>query len=315
MRIFLRLMMLTAFFMLITGCTETKNSVKDTGPGNDLTQDIAGDTTAPGEDVGWRDIVDVPDYGHDICGPGEDVQSAEDVGWCDIVPEDIQPGFDTCDDVNGCQDTHVNDPGTTDSGIKDVIVDIPPGPRAGECKSSQDCGGHDCVNLTKIDFHVCLHDMPSKATECKNFNIDECCSLMDCTDPYPGCYYMNHINFYGGMQMQKHNICVSDECMHDNDCDKKDNDGNAVPGLCLPAGVNGWPKTRCVTDYCARFGGCGAGEYCRVMLAPCASGYYIGSFCASPNTCETNKDCKNGEQCIGDVKTGKTICQMVYCPA
>lgn len=308
MRIFLKLMIFAVLSMSITACSKEKSEILDTGAQSDAMQDSV-DNQENNKDV-KQDTT-----------PTEDVHVVQDVKQDtradDMAGHDIPP--DSCINDYGQEEvTQVTDVPPTDPGTpEDIVTDVPPIQKSGECKGPQDCNNHACVNLEKIDFHVCLQQTPTELTGCtgsQKSDLDECCNSADCKDKGSGCYYINPINFYGGMPIQEHNICIADECTTDKDCDKKDSKGNPVPGLCLPAGVNGWPRTRCIVDYCARFNGCDKGSYCRAMIAPCGDGAYMDSFCASSDTCETNQDCKDGKRCTGDVKTGKTQCKKVFCP-
>ncbi len=323
MRNFLNVILFSGLFLLMISCS-TIGSKTDTGNGNDVINDAAGEDVqtppdvrtdmdanevSPGADVPAGEDVTMP-IDNIICDDSWDIHDNQDAN--EVSPDaDVPAGEDVTMPIDNC----ICDPGQDISQPGDLPADTTPPPRPGECVGKDDCGGHKCVNIKSINFHVCTQDTPQEFTQCgpPKSDLDECCSSADCDAG--GCYKTTPINYMGGMPVSPHKMCIADECHKDSDCNKKDNRGNVIPGLCLPAGINGWPKTRCVVNDCAAFGGCKEGSYCRLMTAPCSPGTYMGSFCASPNTCETNKDCKNGEECIGDTKTGTTKCKVVYCPA
>ena len=314
-----------ALSLVVMGCSSTVVKGEDQGKdtSKDVVEEKGGDVTGELQEVSKElpeDSIGGQDTAADLAeDEGKDSLEVQD------VPEDMA-GDEGIVEVQ--EDTEVVDTGkdegkevpqdTAEETVEEVgsEVEVQEPKRTGECHSSSDCGGHECQELT-IGWHVCLQDMPQEFTECKppKTEMDECCSSKDC-DEGAGCYKTYPINFYGGPAPgEPFKICIADECHEDSDCQRKSSDDQGmVPGLCLPPGVNGWPKTRCVTNYCERFGGCGEGEYCRLMKAPCANVYY-GAFCASPKTCETDADCPQGQQCVGDTKTGKTVCKTVYCPA
>ena len=246
---------------------------------------------ATGDEITGVDVRDVENT--------EEVSDVKDIPYDDLSVEDVKDVAEDSQDVSSSDAQDVQE--------EEVVVPL----RKGECKSSQDCDGHECVKLS-IGWHVCLSDMPEEFTSCKppKDPRDECCSSKDCENG-AGCYRTKPITGYGTVPTDPFKFCIADECKEDSDCDSSI---DKLPGLCLPAGLSGWPKTKCTRNYCAKFGGCKAGEYCRIIPGPCNKKYIMGAFCASPKTCETDDDCKDGKQCVGDTNTGRTICRRMVCP-
>jgi hypothetical protein len=181
----------------------------------------------------------------------------------------------------------------------------------GECSSSADCGGRDCVRVPDRPggYWLCMDPLPGEAAECSSPGLDECCRSSECTaGDEGGCYFFEDVVCAGGVDSGLHNQCFYTRCRSDGDCGSK--------AVCVPAGALGLPRNTCVIARCAVASDCAdrQGAYCRPFMTLCCPAKPAGFFCVDPAVCKTDEDCP-GDQlfCIGDTETGWAVCMPGFC--
>jgi hypothetical protein len=193
--------------------------------------------------------------------------------------------------------------------VHDMDGEIPP-TEHGECRTSADCGGRDCVRIPDEPggYWTCVDAPSDEATGCTTPELDECCTSAECTGGEDGGCYFAEAQFCGGPYMQPHNQCFYTQCRSDGDC---------TGGMaCIPAGVYGFVRNTCAYAGCRVQEDCAArpGGYCKPFRNPCCTSQLQGLYCADPAVCETDEDCTDYNTCIPGYDTIWAECTMMACP-
>lgn len=218
---------------------------------------------------------------------------------------------------DGQADIPIDEP--RDSGTDEEAGDVPEDQwqepdseieHHGECTSSTDCDGRECVRVPDVPggYRVCADPPRAEAEECTSSDFDECCTSEDCTGGEDGgCYYTEDPGCYGPV-MPPYNRCYYTQCHADMDC------GEGM--ICIREGVLGLLRNTCVLHSCRSQLDCDEmpGGYCKPFFDPCCSPRLSAFACVDPSVCETDGDCPEGQSCIPDASTGWAYCDMVVCP-
>jgi hypothetical protein len=178
----------------------------------------------------------------------------------------------------------------------------------GDCSTNADCPSGSCIELAPGGWKTCA-SLPSEATQCTMPAPpirDQCCSSADCGSGR--CYAASSVPYCAGAPMPEYNVCLSDQCMSDDDCIHD----NPDPWICFPAGAYGYPTTTCRTAFCRTNADCTAasGGICAPIQNPCCTVPY-GLACVYPGGCMSDQDCApdGTESCTIDPLTGIATCQ------
>lgn len=177
----------------------------------------------------------------------------------------------------------------------------------GDCHTDADCPDGKCVEITPGGFHVC-QTPPVKTTTCAS-DLDQCCADKPCPNNEP-CYQGPLVPFCGGVQMEPHNQCATDQCAQDADC--------APDQICGLAGTLGRLIRACVPAACKVDADCTAlpGGLCAPVQSPCC-GSVTGLYCVYPGAggCRSDADCAAGKYCDVDGKQATCHDGTPICPA
>ena len=243
-------------------------------------------------------------------------------GWC-VCEDDRDTAFDATSDASSTDaaatDGAVADAAdaSTDLGASDGesdMTDAADMPRQrGVCTDDADCPGQydTCVVIGGDDstgYHACQTDEVFEPG-CGQINPpDQCCTHTDCNGNDPDAVCVTGPIFYcGGIAPVPANVCLTDECNLDSDCQDRQ--------VCVPARVFGEPVARCVSAVCEIDADCDArsGGECRPFTDPC-SNRFAGFWCTyDDSVCRTSRDCSNGEHCSPGMD-GNTSCQVFEPP-
>ncbi|MBI5491043.1 MAG: hypothetical protein HY905_27175 [Deltaproteobacteria bacterium] len=227
--------------------------------------------------------------GYDDGGAADDTAATDD----GAASDDASPADDVAstDDGSPPDDAAADDAGPTESG---------------ECRTSADCGGRDCVRVPDEPggYWVCRAEPPPEATGCLG-EWDQCCNSSECTErPDGGCYLGT---VCAGPYIEQ-NVCRYDECTTAADCNA------STYGVCLPRDVRGAARNECLYGTCRVAADCSAapGGFCAPLDDPCCPGP-TGFHCIYPGRCRSDADCTDGMSCVPD-PAGGTRCDFAACP-
>jgi hypothetical protein len=168
----------------------------------------------------------------------------------------------------------------------------------GDCTYDIDCPGGACLEVTPGGFRVC-QTPPMKATTCGS-DLDQCCTDKPCPNNEP-CYTGPLVPYCGGVPMEPHNQCATDQCAQDADC--------APSQICVLAGTLGRLIRACVPAACKVDADCTAlpGGLCAPVQSPCC-GSVAGLYCVYPAAggCRRDADCSPNQYC--DVDGNQATC-------
>jgi hypothetical protein len=165
-----------------------------------------------------------------------------------------------------------------------------------DCETNADCGSGECVALNG-DYKVCQQPVV-EATSCTGAPEDECCNSSECTAPAK-CLEAPLVSSCGGAAPLVYNVCATDECATNDDCE-----GGT---LCAPAGTVGNQVAICFTAQCSGFCGQESLSPCALVRDPCCQNA-LGFMCIPKGGCTTNADCPDGYCEVGVCKTGAPPC-------
>jgi len=168
--------------------------------------------------------------------------------------------------------------------------------------------GSTCTELVPGGFTVCALQV-EEATACTGSGMDDCCETSECAEG--ACYPYPSFPSCGGAQPPEMNVCASDLCENDSDCQGSDQ-------FCAPRGVNNNAVRYCMPKGCTTDADCNAKAdgKCAPVRNPCC-GSWTGLFCVYPDGCRTDGDCDNGQYCDvnWDEGTGECMDGGPMCPA
>lgn len=176
----------------------------------------------------------------------------------------------------------------------------------GDCESSAECGGAECLELTPGGWQSCV-ERPVEATSCQEPSYDECCHSGQCESG--SCLVAPVVPYCGGPQPLEYNVCATDQCTSDSDCAD-------WGGICLPAPMLGRKVRACMYAACQVNADCTKepGGYCAPVQDPCC-GSPSGLYCVYPsNGCRSDGDCASG-WCVPTEDEGICQAEPPACPA
>lgn len=245
-----------------------------------------------------------------VSGCGDNVSSAGDGT---DTPDVIDDRVDTTDaEPDTPVDTPQEDIAVDDVAVEDTAQDETPVEEHGECTSSADCDGRECIRVPDEPggYRVCADPPGEEASECTNPDIDECCTSEDCVDGEDGgCFYSEDRHCWGPVMMP-HNQCFYTQCDDDGDCE---GEGEM---MCIEAGVFNLLRNTCAYASCKTAADCSErpGGYCKPFMDYCCPIQISGFYCVDPAVCETDDDCDGYRACVPNYDTGWGRCEMVACP-
>ncbi|MEM9073207.1 MAG: hypothetical protein AAGE52_32180 [Myxococcota bacterium] len=261
-----------------------------------------GDDDGAGSDAGGRDSGG-PDSGTTDSG-SVDSGGGVDSGTTDAGAEDGGA------EDGGAADTGAEDAGSEDAGSEDAgsdgaaedggAADAGDGTTSGECTTSADCRGAECVELIPGGYRVC-QDPDPEATSCVGGGFgDMCCNTSECAEGL--CITTPIIPFCGGIRPVEMNLCATDQCESDAECRSADD-------VCLPARVLGRKVRSCLAAECRTDADCtdGVDGQCMPVREACC-GTSVRIQCVYEDDCPRTS-CEPGSFCeLGVCRPGFPIC-------
>lgn len=171
-----------------------------------------------------------------------------------------------------------------------------------DCLSDQDCTAGTCISYA--GNNVCQEEPYTWYHECDpNWEeTSDCCDDTECTEGDNGSCMSVQYNYCGGIEPPENNLCHYDQCESNNDCDAQQ--------ACLPKGIHGSIKNRCVPASCTEDSDCTAGEagQCSMIWDGPTCSNIIMSCTYQEAECRRANGCEYGDLCIVDSGATGAIC-------